>query len=90
MSPGSSGKFLIMSELTRPVKCCICQQQMYYFGDARSEPELTLEIKLPKWQDAVVVKNMPSQMAHLFGVEKLYAHIRCWNDLPITLHDSNL
>jgi hypothetical protein len=62
---------------------------MYYSDDAKYEPELTLEIKLPKWQDAAAVKNMPSLMAHLFGAEKLYAHIRCWNDLPITLHDSN-
>jgi hypothetical protein len=63
---------------------------MYYCDGTKYEPELTLEIKLPKWQEAVVVKNMPSRMAKLFGVEKLYAHIRCWNDLPITLHDSNL
>jgi hypothetical protein len=79
-----------MSKMFRPVKCCICEQQMYYSDDKNYVPELTLEIKLPKWQEAVEIKNMPSRIAQLFGIEKLYAHVHCWNELPITLHNSNL
>jgi len=79
-----------MSELTRLVKCCICKEQMYYSDDPKYEPEILIRIELPKWQEAVKIKNMPSWIASLFGVEKLYAHVRCWNELPITLHDSKL
>lgn len=79
-----------MSELIRPTKCSICKEQMYYSDNPKYEPEVLIRIELPKWQEAVEIKNMSSRIASLFGVEKLYAHVRCWNNLPITLHDSNL
>ena len=68
---------------TRPAKCAVCQQQLAYQGDLGHEPEVKVAVMLPKWQEAVEVKNLHSQ----FGVQTYYIHLRCWNALPIQLHD---
>lgn len=76
------------SELDRKVKCAVCQEPMYYSNDERYEAEVKLIIELPKWQEAVEIKNMNSLAANISGIERCYIHVRCWNELPITLHPS--
>lgn len=59
----------------RNVNCLICKQLMFYEGDSRCEPEVIVELKLPRWQEAVQVNALTC----IFGIQKFYAHVRCWN-----------
>jgi hypothetical protein len=74
-----------LEKSTRPVKCAVCQSQLYYENECGSEPEVELQVSLPKWQEATECKNISA-----LGFSKYYIHTRCWNKLEITLHDSYL
>jgi hypothetical protein len=72
---------------TRPVTCSVCKEQMFYEGFPGHEPEITLEIQLPKWQEPVLIKHMENR--NILGKSTHYIHVRCWNYLPIVLHGNS-
>jgi len=74
-----------LEKSTRPAKCAVCQSQLYYLNECGSEPEVVLQVSLPKWQEATECKNISA-----LGFSKYYIHTRCWNKLEITLHNSYL
>ena len=72
------------ARLVRPCVCAVCGQAMHYQGDPGHEPEVKVTVQIPKWQDAVEIKNAHSP----FGITDYYIHVRCWNSLPIQLRSS--
>lgn len=57
------------ARLVRPVKCHLCKQPMFYVGDARHEPEVSVNVI----NTSVSGKYLETKN-HGF-----YAHARCWN-----------
>jgi hypothetical protein len=74
-----------LEKSTRPAKCAVCQSQLYYENECGSEPEVEVQVSLPKRQEATECKNISA-----LGFSKYYIHTRCWNKLEITFHDSDL
>lgn len=68
-----------MNKPSRSVKCAVCQSQLFYSNEDGYEPEIEVQVSLPKWQEAVECKNVS-----IFGISKYYIHIKCWNKLEIT------
>lgn len=73
-----------MKKSNRPVKCAVCQSQLFYSDEEGYEPEVKVEVSLPKWQEAVECKNVS-----IFGTSEYYIHIKCWNKLEITFSEKN-
>ena len=73
-----------LEKSTRPAKCAVCQSQLYYENECGSEPEVEVQVSLPKRQEATECKNISALGS------KYYIHTRCWNKLEITFHDSDL
>lgn len=69
------------SKFDRKVTCPACKQPMFYQGDPRAVPEITVEISLPRWQEAVTVSGFTKLMGHVSGMQKHYVHVECWNKL---------
>ncbi len=63
----------------RPANCLFCNQQMFYMGDPRSTPELTIHLSLPSYQPPVTVEGFNKIEGYMFGTQKHYAHVTCWN-----------
>jgi len=55
-----------VQRLVRPVKCHFCNQPMFYSGDERHEPEVSVSV------DTRGFIGEPPE----YG---FYAHVRCWN-----------
>ncbi len=72
--------------LIRPVQCAVCQRHMPYAGQPGEIQEVHVTVSLPKFQEAVEVKNLHN----LFGTETFYIHLSCWNALPLQLHSSKV
>ena len=76
--------YITMNKSSRPAKCAVCQSQLFYSDEEGHEPEVMVEVSLPKWQEAVECKNVSR-----FGISKYYIHIKCWNKLEITLSEKD-
>jgi len=69
-------------QLERPVKCFICNRQMYYSDNLQYEPEVKLT-KHKTW------KCIETYWAGTNVQQEHYAHEYCWDNLLLSLRERN-